>query len=223
MIISHERRFILVKSRKTASTSIERAIIPQLGRRDVWTPISIPPVAGQNYYSLWPVDVMTAKWEWFRDVAGRKSRFHHRFYFDHMPLSRIRRTLPAAQFSTYRKFAFDRNPWDFLVSLYAYRRRKPPVAGWDFDRFLHEGHIVQNRDLYTENGAVIADRVLRYEDLAAALAEMSAATGLSFDTLPEDKRSYRGGTDYRSYYSASSRDLVAERWAETIALLGYDF
>ena len=223
MIIYHERRFILVKSRKTASTSIERAIIPQLGGNDVWTPISIPPVAGQNYYSRWPVDMLTAKWEMFRDLVGRDSALHHRFYFDHMPLARIRQTLPAGQFSAYRKYAFDRNPWDFLVSFYSYRKRKGEVANWDFDRFLHEFPIVQNRALYTENGAVIADRVFRFEELSAALRAIAAETGLGFDALPEDKRSYRAGSEYRSFYSASSRDLVAERWAETIALLGYDF
>ena len=223
MIISHERRFILVKSRKTASTSIERAIIPQLGGNDVWTPISIPPVAGQNYYSRWPVDMLTAKWEMFRDLVGRDSALHHRFYFDHMPLARIRQTLPAGQFSAYRKYAFDRNPWDFLVSFYSYRKRKGEVANWDFDRFLHEFPIVQNRALYTENGAVLADRVFRFEERSAALRAIAAETGLGFDALPEDKRSYRGGSEYRSFYSASSRDLVAERWAETIALLGYDF
>lgn len=223
MIISHSRRFILVKSRKTASTSIERAIIPQLEDRDVWTPISIPPVAGRNYYSAWPIDLMTAKLEWFRDLVGRDSALHHRFFFDHMPLARVRPLLPAAQFASYRKYAFDRNPWDFLVSLYHFSRRKTPVADWDFDRFLNDFPVVQNRALYIENGAVIADRVFRFEELAGALSEISAETGLSFASLPEDKRSYRGGTDYRSYYSASSRDLVAERWAETIALLGYDF
>lgn len=223
MIISHSRRFILVKSRKTASTSLQRAIVPQLEARDIWTPVSIPPLAGQNYYSAWPIDYLTAKWELFRDIAGRDSPLHYRFYFDHMPLSRIRDRLPAAQFAGYRKYAFDRNPWDFVVSFYFYRRRKGEVANWDFDRFLHEYPFIQNRELYTENGAVLADRVFRFEELGKATAEIGADTGLRFDHLPEDKRSYRVESDYRSYYSASSRDLVASRWASTITLLGYDF
>lgn len=223
MIISHSRRFILVKSRKTASTSIERAIIPQLDSGDVWTPITIPPVAGNKYYSLWPVDYLTAKVEWFRDLVGRDSVLHHRFYTDHMPLARVRRSLPAAQFAGYRKYAFDRNPWDFMVSLYFYTRRKAPVSNWDFERFLRDYPVVQNRALYSEDGKVIVDRVFRFEDLPKALDAISAETGLSFASLPEDKRSYRGGTDYRSHYTPATRDLVAERWAETIALLGYDF
>lgn len=223
MIISHSRRFILVKSRKTASTSIERAVIPQLDRGDAWTPISIPPMAGNNYYSLWPVDLMTAKFEWFRDLVGRDSALHRRFYFDHMPLAAIRRTLPAAQFTGYRKYAFDRNPWDFLVSLYAYLRRKPPVSDWDFERFVQDYPVIQNRSLYSENNEVIADRVFRFEDLPLALAEISRETGLSFADLPEDKRNYRASSDYRSHYTAATRDMVAARWADTISLLGYDF
>ena len=223
MIISHSRRFILVKSRKAASTSVERAIIPQLDPGDVWTPISIPPMAGRNYYSAWPVDWLTAKWSVFRDIAGRDSMFHHRFYFDHMPLAKIRRTLPAEHFTAYRKYAFDRNPWDFLVSLYFYRRRKPPVSGWDFERFLHDYPVIPTWDLYSEGGKVLADRVFRFEELGEGLREIAAETGLSFEALPDDKRDYRADREYRSFYSASSRDLVAERFASTIALLGYDF
>lgn len=225
MIISHSRRFILVKSRKAASTSLERAIIPQLGPADIYTPISIPPLPGQNYYSLWPVDYLTAKWEPFRDLVGRDSPLHHRFFFDHMPLAKIRRKLPAAQFGAYRKYAFDRNPWDFLVSFYHYRRRKGEVANWDFDRFLNEFPVIPNWDLYTENGEVIADRVFRFEDLPDALREIAAETGLVLGDLPRDKGSFRSDRDrdYRSFYTASSRDLVAVRYAKTIALLGYAF
>lgn len=223
MIISHSRHFILVKSRKTASTSVERAIIPQLAPGDVWTPISIPPMDGRNYYSRWPVDWLTAKWSVFRDLAGRDSVFHHRFYFDHMPLASIRSHMPAAEFAAYRKYAFDRNPWDFLVSFYFFCRRKPPVSDWDFDRFLNEYPVVPNKDLYSERGQVLADRVFRFEELGDGLRTIAAETGLGFEALPDDKRGYRGDHKYRSFYSATSRDMVAERFASTIALLGYDF
>ena len=223
MIISHSRRFILVKARKTASTSVERAIIPQLAAGDVWTPISIPSIAGRNYYSLWPVDLLTAKWSVFRDLVGRDSAWHHRFYFDHMPLSKIRYTLAPDTFTSYRKYVFDRNPWDYLVSFYFFRRRKGEVANWDFDRFLHEYPVIQNRELYTEKGEVIADRVFRFEELAEGLKSIAAETGLSFDALPSDKAGFRDGKDYRSFYTPASRDLVASRFAQTIALLHYDF
>ena len=223
MIISHSRRFILVKSRKTASTSIERAIIPQLAKGDMWTPISIPPISGRNYYSLWPVDLLTAKWSVFRDLVGRDSPWHRRLYFDHMPLSRVKGWLEPDTFTSYRKYVFDRNPWDFLVSLYFFQRRKGEVANWEFDRFLHEYPVIQNRELYSEDGKVIADRVFRFEELSEGLNIIAAETGLSFNALPNDKAGYRNSRDYRSFYTPASRDLVASRFAGTIELLNYDF
>ena len=223
MIISHSKRFILVKSRKTASTSIERAIIPQLGREDIWTPISLPQLAGQNYYSYWPADLLTAKWHRFRDWIGKDSLLQYRYYYDHMPIRRIKRTLSAARWLEYRKYAFDRNPWDVLVSYYFYRRRKGEVASWDFDRFLHEMPIEQNWCLYTENDCILVDKVFRFEELTSALQDIEAETGLVLGALPDDKRGYRAENDYRSFYSPSSRDFVAARWKKTIDLLGYDF
>ncbi|WP_395684580.1 hypothetical protein [Aestuariivirga sp.] len=223
MILSHSRRFILVKTRKTASTSLERAIIPHLDPRDTWTPISLPAVAGRNYYSLWPADILSAKWFRAREWIGRDHWLHHRFAYDHMPISQIRRWLSADAFGQYRKYAFDRNPWDFIVSYWFFYRRKERASHWDFDRFLHEYPIISNWDLYTENGLVAVDKVYRFEELSSAVNEIAAQTGLALGILPEDKRNYREARDYRSYYTASSRDLVAARWDRTIQLLGYDF
>lgn len=223
MIISHSRKFILVKSRKTASTSLEAAIIPQLAAQDVWTPISLPVMAGRNYYSLWPADVLTAKWNWFRDRFGKDNRFHHRYFYDHIAMSRIQRMLPAAQVESYTKFCFDRNPWDYCVSSYFYMRRKGRASKLDFDRYLHEFPIRPNWKLYTDGQKLLVDKVFRFEELSSAAAEIEAMTGLTLGELPALKRSYRPAEDYRSYYNQSTRDLVAERWKSTIELLGYDF
>ena len=140
-----------------------------------------------------------------------------------MPATRIARMMPAKPFASYTKFCFDRNPWDFAVSLYFYMRRKGDVAKWDFDRFLHEIPVPQNWQLYTRDNKVMVDKVYRFEDLQTSLQEISSFTGLSFAGLSHDKRSYRPDNDYRAQYSQSSRDYVAEKWKQTIDLLGYDF
>jgi hypothetical protein len=222
MILSHAHRFILVKTRKTASTSLERALIPHLGPKDVWTPLTLPEVEGQNYYSLWPPDLLTAKWFRARELLGREHWLHFRYAHDHMPIHKIRRWLPAASFSSYRKFAFDRNPWDFAVSLWFYLRRKSRFS-MEFDQYLHEYPIIPNWDLYTEDGKVTVDHVFRFEELGAGVRQIEADTGLAIGTLPDDKRGYRENREYRSFYTPSSRDLVAQRWKPTISLLGYDF
>lgn len=223
MIISHSKQFILVKSRKTASTSVQQAIVKSLGRGDIWTPTTIPPLPGQNYYSFWPVDYLTANSKTFRRWVGRESALHYRYYYDHIPLSKVKTWLSATTFQGYRKYAFDRNPWDYVVSYYSYRRRKGEVEKWDFDRFLYEYPIIQNWSLYTENDAVIANRVFRYEEIDAALKTISDESGLLISDVPRYKQNYRNNSDYRSYYSQSSRDFVARRWSNVISYLHYDF
>ncbi len=198
-------------------------MIPQLGPRDIWTPMSLPAVEGQNYYSAWPPDWLTARWPRYRDWAGKDSALHYRYFYDHMPIARIARMMPPKAFTGYTKFCFDRNPWDFVVSLYFYMRRKGDVAKWDFDRFLHEIPVPQNWQLYTRDGKVIVDRVFRYEDLQSSLKEIASFADIDFAGLTHDKRSYRPDAGYRSHYSQSSRDYVAEKWKPTIDLLGYDF
>lgn len=222
MILSHSHRFIFVKTRKTASTSLERALIPHLGPEDVWTPISLPAVEGQNYYSLWPADMLTAKWFRAREWLGREHWLHYRYAHDHMAIRKIRRWLPTASFQTYWKFAFDRNPWDFSVSLWFYLRRKSRFK-LDFDEFLHDYPVIPNWDLYTEDGMVVVDRVFRFEELNAGVKQIEAKTGFSIGVLPTDKSGYREGRNYRSFYTPWSRDLVATRYNKTIKFLEYEF
>jgi hypothetical protein len=222
MIISHSRQFIFVKCRKTASTSLEREIVPQLSRQDVWTPISSPRREGNNHYTAWPMDWLSARSKRFSDYIGRDSRLHRRFYHDHIAAQRIANMLPGEQYREYFKFCFDRNPWDFLVSLFHQRAAKGRFSG-DFDRFLYEFPIEPNWRLYTIDDEPAVDRIYRYEDMDSSIADISFRLKLQLHMLQRDKEHYRTDKDYRSFYSQSSRDHVAERWSRTIALLHYDF
>jgi hypothetical protein len=222
MIISHSRRFIFVKCRKTASTSLEREIVPQLSPQDVWTPISSPSRDGQNHYSAWPIDWLSARSKRFSDYIGRNSRLHWRFYHDHIAAARIATLLPGEQYRDYYKFCFDRNPWDFVVSLFHQRTAKGKFKG-DFDRFLYEYPVEPNWLLYTIDDEIVVDHVYRYEDMDSAAADISARLDVQLHMLQRDKEQYRADKDYRPFYSQSSRDHVAHRWDRTIALLQYDF
>ena len=222
MIVSHSRQFIFVKCRKTASTSLERELVPQLSQQDVWTPISSPKRDGNNHYSAWPVDWLSARNKWFSDFIGRNSPLHWRFFHDHIAAARIANLIPAEQFKAYFKFCFDRNPWDFVVSLFHQKTAKGRFHG-DFDRFLHEFPIEPNWMLYTIDDEPVVDRVYRYEELDLAVADISCRLGLDLNMRQRDKEQFRAGKDYRPFYSQSSRDHVARRWSRAIALLRYDF
>ena len=211
MIISHSRRFILVKSRKTASTSIERAIIPQLGRArrlhaDLNSAAGWPAITTACGRSI----CLTAKWE----ALSRPRRPRQRVPLPLLLRSHAARPHPphaaATQFAAYRKYAFDRNPWDFMVS---YLFLPPPqgrrrAAGTSTASFMSIRSSPTGTSTPSMAGslptACSASRIC-----GCALRDIATETGLNLSDLPRDKGSYRSGADYRSFYSASSRDVVA--------------
>jgi hypothetical protein len=131
--------------------------------------------------------------------------------------------VPTRTFADYYKFCFDRNPWDFVVSLFHYRLGKGKLQDRDFDSFVHNYPIVPNWSLYTAGNNVIVNEIFRYEELPQTLPLIAAKLGVSLSSLPTDKSRFRTTRDYRSFYSPSTKDLIAERWAKTIRLLNYEF
>jgi Sulfotransferase family len=213
MIVSHEHRFVFMKTRKTAGTSVEIALSRVCGPEDVITPVleeslraSLGGRGPQNFESP-PLD--------------RKA-------FNHMPVSMVRRMLGRKQFESYFSFAVERNPWDAVVSLYHWHVRDSPapvpfaeyVASEAVDTFARK----QQR-IYRLDGLVAVDRVLRYESLAEELAVVWSELGLSGSPdLPHAKAGTRPrGASYRDNYDDASRERVAELFAAPIAELGYEF
>src|SRR5665809_5038 len=106
MIISHKHRFIFVKTRKTAGTSIEVYLSRYCGAHDVVTPI-MPPVAGHEA----------------RNAYG---------YYNHMPAREIINRVGHATWRSYTTFCVGRNPWDKSLSHY-YMLKNSPDHGRQLD------------------------------------------------------------------------------------------
>jgi hypothetical protein len=196
VIISHKYRFIFIKTRKTAGTSIELALRPLLGPDDVASRVredrTEAAEGARNFrrsfrdYSLY---------DWRRFVMDRRRQD----FRNHLPASRIRRMVSRETWDSYYKWTVERDPFDKIISAHAWvtARRKmdgrPPLT-------LHEfiaGDISawSDWDSYTENNVPIVDRVLRYENLASELAEVCEHLGLPTLSLPTAKAGHR--TDRR--------------------------
>jgi hypothetical protein len=223
MIVSHRHRFIFVKTRKTASTSIEAFIRPNLSSCDIWTPLSNPEVPGNRYYSLWPFDIAAARSAFVRRKLGKSSPFYFRYLHDHANLGDLYKGYGSRRFSQYFKFCFDRNPWDFAVSLYHHTAKKRGGGKYDFDEFIYTYPIPRNWDQYTIRGEVAVDVVFRYEDLDRQIANVVKKFSLFAGELPRHKSGWRPTTDYRQYYSARTRDQIASQFSGVIEYLKYDF
>lgn len=236
MIISHAHRFILVKPRKTAGTSVELALSPYLMSGDLATSIepeeeplrrvvdgvAVGPVRGR--VGLWPVRLR-----------------------DHSPLTLALALLP--EIADYRVVTICRNPWDRAVSQFFWSMRRSTIrkaAASDqhaaFRAYTHRWgprtwldrvygrkrqRALASAPLYTVKGAVRADYVVRFEALADDVAGLGDFLGLgaapSIDGIAAKSGLRAGGGAWMPFFDGPTRDLVARECAQEIALFGYDF
>lgn len=213
MIASHSHRFIFLKTRKTAGTSVEIALSKVCGPEDVITEIS-------------PQD------EELRRLAGGRGPQNFtapplpRRAYNHMGARATRELVGPKVWKDYFTFSIERNPWDAVVSLYYWKYKDKPELP-DFDQYVSEVWIEQlskNRRLYRIRGEMALDRVLRYENLDVELQAVWDQLGLpGAPDLPRAKGQARPPGHYRHLYSPTSRDRVAEVFADTIEAFDYEF
>lgn len=206
MIASHAHRFVFIKTRKTAGTSIEIALSRHCGPDDVITRIS-------------------ADDEILRAAAGGvgpQNDDTDPSSYAHMGARRVIEVIGRETWDDYFTFAVERNPFDVVASSYRYSARKPTFDKTfaEFVRSRRLTRLALNERLYRLRGDVVVDRVYRYEDLPAAMADVSARLGIELD-LPHAKQG--SGPHYRELYGPGDAEIVAERFARTIREFGYEF
>ena len=216
MIISHRHRFIFVKTRKTAGTSIERFLARHLGPEDVivggdirndrgrWNPLA------ELAHHPDPSNVKLTLKQW---RAGDRA-------YQHMPAWRIRDRVGRSVWDGYYTFCFERDPWDKLVSFYWWRTRNLAERP-DFETWVRTTPNLSAWPLYTVRNRVAVDFIGRYEDLERDLGTVLARIGLDVAVeLPRDKSGYRRPAD--PGFTPSLDDWVRHEFRNEIALLGYD-
>lgn len=206
MIASHAHRFVFVKTRKTAGTSLEIALSRHCGPDDLVTRIS-------------PED------EELRAAAGGvgpQNDDTDPSSYAHMAARRVIEVIGRKTWDDYFTFAVERNPFDVVASSYRYSARKPTFTKTfaDFVRSPRIERLAQNERLYRLRGSVVVDRVYFYEELPDAVADLSSRLGLVLD-LPHAKQG--SGPHYRELYGPGDAEIVAESFARTIREFGYTF
>ena len=207
MIASHRHRFVFVKTRKTAGTSLEIALSRHCGPDDIVTRIS-------------PAD------EELRAAAGGvppQNDDTSPSSYAHMGARRVVKVIGREAWDDYFTFAVERNPFDVVASSWRYSARKPSFTK-TFAEFVRTprrlDRLALNERLYRMDGRVVVDRVYRYEELPAAVEDISARLGLDLD-LPHAKQG--SGPHYRELYGPGDAEIVAERFRRTIREFGYEF
>jgi hypothetical protein len=195
MIVSHEHRFIFVKTRKTAGTSIEAFLAGRVEPGAIVTPVK-PPVAGhvprnyERHFNPLPEMLRTRRF-----VGPAKAAVRGNAFYNHIDAPRIRERVGARVWDSYFKFCFERDPWDKVVSQFYFRRSRTDVeTPATFREFVLQGPLVTDWSLYSIDGKPAMDFIGRFEHLEEDLASALSQIGID------------GPVDLSREKSASRRD-----------------
>ena len=230
MIVSHEHKFIFIKTKKTAGTSIEVLLSKIAGDDAIVTPVG-PPEPGhvpRNYQTgpiFNPLSMAVADPRGWRPLLRHPSGQlrQYRQYWNHMPAALIRAKLGEKMWDTYFKFCFERNPWDKVISLYWWRFRDKATRP-SLDEFISssDAWLGSNWHLYTIDGQIAVDAVGRYEHLGEDLHSFLRQLDLPVDLdLPRAKSSSRLDVE-PELLSPHSVEQIRHVFRREIRAFGYE-
>jgi len=156
--------------------------------------------------------------------------------YKHAPVAFYNERWPD-QFRTYFKFAFVRNPWDWLVSRYHWSKNRQHFFDYSFDEFLRrlkEGVRLSESALWLEDDAlkpqldrltigkaIAVDFVGRFETLQSDFDFVCAKLCIEPKSLAHVFKTRHA--HYADYCGDESRKIIEQLYAVDIARFGYVF
>jgi len=195
VLVSHRYKFIYIKNKKVAGTSVEA----------FFEKYCVGEKKEKSYviqHSSKPKCTMSG-------IIGNREFTPNKslIYYNHMTAVELKRALGETIFGDYYKFCVVRNPYDVLVSGYYYSKTTDSFA-----EFIEKRVERSNYERYSIDDAPICDFYIRYENLLEDVEAVCKKLGVEFDLsqMPNFKGDYRHNKDYRSMYDEYTRKKVEE-------------
>jgi Sulfotransferase family len=207
MIVSHALRFIFVAVPKTGTHSVRQALRAYMGPDDIEQ-----------------ARLFIEKQFPFPELAALKH--------GHLSFEQVRPFLNEADFCSYLKFAFVRNPFDRFISYCSFVTSQQGSFDRDPKAVMRHfllvqpphNHIIfrpQHTFLTGPDGTLQTDMLCKVETMQSSFDAVADRLGIATTPLNHVNRSRRG--DYRDYYDQETIDGVAKIYAKDLELFGYDF
>ena len=218
VLVSHSHKFVFLKTRKTAGTSIEMLLEPFCappGHVPVEKTEGMVTPHGVIGHRLLDLDEDEHTWR------------------EHLPAKEIRRQIGKLTWMRYFRFTAVRNPFDRAVSyfhwLHDFEGAALP-AGFDeirdtFRRFVAAGRLKTDYAVTHLHRKLAFQDAVRYEHLGQDLARICAQLKLDVDPdrLPRTKAntSRRNGQTVSAYYDTATADIIRTDMAWVFDRFGY--
>lgn len=196
VMVSHEKKFIFLKTRKTAGTSCEMMLEP-------WC---APP----GRIVIEPTHEMVSD---YGVVGARLTVRRGQVWKNHMPAAKIAELLGPERWGSYLKLTSVRNPFKRAVSFFywslARKDCQPPACitaqKAAFRDFIFSGGYRPDELVTHVDGQYVVDDAIRLENLAEDVARVGARLGLNLSAadLPrtKDTTSFRPAADLREFFT----------------------
>jgi len=206
MLLSTSHRFIFVHVNKVAGSSMKRAL-EHVGHKPSRKPFSK-----------------------LKSKLGLARDYRRRFYPVHTYASQLQQELPRNVYDEFFKFAFVRNPWDWLASTYHYlchtpshRHHRQVAAMATFADYV-DFEIARNKRTQAafvcRDDDVLVNFVGRFETLESDFAAICQRIGIDASLPHTNKVDHR---NYRELYDTALIEKVSAHWQQDIKLFAYDF
>lgn len=202
MIYSSKHKFIFIAVPKTGTTSIESCLLR----------------SGDCTASLQSVCEITGIQSEPGDNNGKK----------HITAIELKHRLKGIYEQCFT-FAYTRNPWARLVSLFNYRYRLPDPDNKQFRKFINEHTGVHTKpnirpalDYLTDSeGNIIVDYIGKMENIQQDYNYISSKIGIPSTKLPVKNKSDH--KHYTEYYDDEMRHAVMKKYVADIEYSEYVF
>jgi hypothetical protein len=228
VMISHEHRFIFIKTKKTAGSSIEEYFEANL--------IGVPE---GGFSEATPERVTEGSYVSSRRIYQGQV---NGLLAAHALSRQILRVLGPERFESYIKVSCVRNPWDQIVSFFWWRMSMYPAAHRIMIRlplilmrvifriWFSISRKAIDRLAFTRqleiNGVLPKMRIIHYETMREDIKKISEELGITNLSLEIPKRKMgrrKESVPYQAYYSRSLRDLVAKSRELDLVNFGYSW
>lgn len=211
MLVSHRNRFIFLKTRKTAGTSVEMALEPYCAP-DIAAPITEAVNATECEHGI----IGTRK------IPRKKLTGLNAKWFNHMSAEAIAEQVGRATFFEYTRVTTVRNPFDQLVSRCHWQMHQGRGSYSNFDdlrayfrNLILNTNWPDDREIVHLDGEYIVDLAVRFEHMRDDLQRIAESLGVDTDYLrlphTKDTSNARRGYAVAEYYDPDMIDIVRKR------------
>jgi hypothetical protein len=210
VLISHKYKFIYIKNKKVAGSSIE----------SFFGQFCINPEKSTYNFN----DSIKQSIDDYGIIGSRLEGVNKTdIWKNHISAKEIKKHLGKDKFNKYFKFAVIRNPYDVIVSSYYY---------WEKTDLKFEDYaktkIVDNLSRCCINNKSVCDYYIRYENLLEDIVNVCKILNIDnydINDLPKHKSDTLRPKNihYRDYYDDETRIKVYENHKDIFEKFGYEF